>query len=176
MTDARQRWAELFAPHLDAAWRLARWLTGNGAEAEEVVQDSCLRAWRAAGEAPRDGRAWLLAIVRNTALTRLRNTRRREANVVPFEEALREAATAPAAEAVLEGRQREAALRAALAALPLPFREVVVLRDLEGLSYAEIAAVLGLPAGTVMSRLARGRQRLRAALDPAAGEVRDAAP
>ncbi len=173
MTDPRQRWAELFAPHLDAAWRLARWLTGNGAEAEEAVQDACLRAWRAAGEAPRDSRAWLLAIVRNAALSRLRSTRRREANVVPFEEALREAATGPGAEAMLEGRQREAALRAALAALPVAFREVVVLRDLEGLSYAEIADVLGLPTGTVMSRLARGRRRLRAALE--GEELRDAA-
>jgi RNA polymerase sigma-70 factor (ECF subfamily) len=165
-----ERWQRQFRPHLDAAWRLARWLTGNGAEAEEVVQDACLRAWRAQSRvAVEDSRAWLLAIVRNTAWTRLRDARRRTGNIVPLHEAGRDveraAAPGPGPEAALAGAQRADLLHRALAGLPPAFREVVVLRDLEDCSYAEIAAVIGIPVGTVMSRLARGRRRLRAALE-----------
>lgn len=171
---AEQRWRRDFAPHLGTAWRLARWLLGNGAEAEEVLQEACLRAWqdtlRRPGPGPADGRAWLLAILRNAAWTRLRATARREARIIPFEEAAREverAALAGDPEQALAERQRALRLRRAIAALPLPFREAVVLRDLEGLSHAEAAAVLGVPVGTVMSRLARGRRRLREALEGA---------
>ena len=167
------QWTQLFGPHLDAAYRLALWLTASRAEAEDVVQEACLRAWRAATAAPEDPRAWLLAITRNTAWTRLK--RNRAANVVPFEEAARElehlASTLPGGEATAMQREGAQALRQALSALPTVFREVVVLRDIEDLSYREIAMVLELPVGTVMSRLARGRRQLRAALG---GEVLDA--
>jgi RNA polymerase sigma-70 factor, ECF subfamily len=175
---AERRWTRLFAPHLDAAFRLARWLTGSVAEAEDLVQESCLRAWRAAE--PADPRAWLLAIVRNAAWTRLRQARRPlgSAMVLSFEDAVREvdrvASRQPGAEAALAERQRAEALRRALAALPPSFREAIVLRDLEELSYREIADILGLPVGTVMSRIARGRQRLRAALAAVPGEAADA--
>jgi RNA polymerase sigma factor (sigma-70 family) len=175
--DAERRWARLFGPHLDAGYRLAHWLTGSRAEAEEVVQEACLRAWRAARTEPANPRAWLLAIVRNAAWTRLRRAGAGQ-NVVPFEEAAREldrtSAAQSGAEAVVAARQRGAALRRALTALPAPFREVVVLRDVEDLSYREIAAALDLPVGTVMSRLARGRRRLRAALAREDGDARDA--
>lgn len=172
---AEERWQREVGPHLGAAWRLARWLLGSGAEAEDAVQEACLRAWQAGrrGVSPENGRAWLLAILRNVCWTRLRGAARQAGRVVPFEEARREldrAAAGVDAESLLAGRQRAARLRQAVAELPLLFREVVVLRDLEGLSHAETAAVLDLPVGTVMSRLARGRQRLRAALE----EVADA--
>lgn len=160
------RWARLFAPHLDAAFRLAHWLTGSRAEAEDVVQDACLRAWRATQAEPDHPRAWLLTIVRNAAWTR--RGRERAGNVVPLDEAAREldraASPAPGPEAALSARQRGLALRRAVAALPAPLREVLVLRDIEDLPYREIAAVLELPLGTVMSRLSRARQRLRAQL------------
>ena len=168
-----ERWSRLFAPHLDAAWRLARWLTGHAAEAEEVVQEACLRAWRAEQRvAPDDARAWLLAITRNAAWSRVRATRR-HSNVVPFDEVRRELAVPAQAEAQLDQAQRAALLHAAVAALPPIFREVVVLRDIEELSQAETAFVLGLPAGTVMSRLSRARARLRAALSGQGLEARD---
>ncbi|MBR0644789.1 sigma-70 family RNA polymerase sigma factor [Plastoroseomonas hellenica] len=173
---AEGRWTRLFAPHLDAAFRLARWLTGSRAEAEEVVQEACLRAWRATGPEPASPRAWLLAITRNAAWTRLSRTG--AGNVVSLEEAAREldraAAALPGAEALVAARERSAVLRQALAALPAPLREVVVLRDIEDLSYREIAAVLDLPIGTVMSRLARGRRRLRDILAKEAANARDA--
>lgn len=173
---AEGRWTRLFAPHLDAAFRLARWLTGSRAEAEEVVQDACLRAWRSAAVEPAAPRAWLLAIVRNAAWTRLR--RAGAGNVVSLEDAAREleraAAALPGAEAVVAARERGMVLRQALAALPAPLREVVVLRDIEDLSYREIAAVLDLPIGTVMSRLARGRRRLRDRLAKEDADARDA--
>lgn len=171
---AGDRWRRDFAPHLDAAWRLARWLVGSGAEAEDVVQEAFLRAWRAEARrgsgspGPDNPRAWLLAIVRNAAWTRLRVAARSAGRVVPFEDAAREldrAALQGDPEQPLAERQRAAALRRAIAALPAGFREAVVLRDLEGLTYAEAAAVLGVPEGTVMSRLARGRKRLRAAME-----------
>lgn len=174
---ARRRWAREFAPHLGAAFRLARWLLGGVAEAEDVVQEASLRAWQAEVRRPAAARAWLLAITRNAALTRLRARRRSNGKVVPFPENGRElerlAAPDPSADAVLAAEQRRQLLRAALAELPAPFREVVVLRDVEGLSYREIAEVLGLPEGTVMSRLSRGRRALRALLE-GRPEVRDA--
>jgi RNA polymerase sigma factor (sigma-70 family) len=167
------QWTRQFEPHLDAAYRLARWLTGSRTEAEEVVQEACLRTWRASRTDPDDSRAWLLAIVRNAAWTHLR--RARPANVVPFDEAAREldrmAGPLPSAEAAAAEQECGASLRQALARLPAVIREVVVLRDIEDLAYREIAATLDLPVGTVMSRLSRGRRRLRAML---AGEEKDA--
>ena len=147
-------------PHLDAAYNLARWLTRNPAEADDIVQDAMLRAFRAfdgfRGEA---AKPWLLAIVRNCHLNALGRTKRQAAAPLPEQDVIADAAPTP------EGRMMAAddgrRLNAALAALPEEFREVVVLRELEEMSYREIADVTGAPIGTVMSRLARGRALLR---------------
>ena len=145
-----------FLPHLPAAYNLARWLTRDGHDAEDVVQESYLRAFRAFDRfRGGDGRAWFLAIVRNTCLTWLRQNRPAKPTV-PFDEAVH-GVTADAPTPAEGGM----ALRAALENLPPEFREAVVLRELEGLSYKEVAAVTGVPIGTVMSRLSRGRVLLR---------------
>jgi RNA polymerase sigma-70 factor (ECF subfamily) len=170
--DRRRRFELLALPHLDAAYNLARWLAGNTTDAEDVVQDAYLRAFKAfdtlAGE---DIRPWLLAIVRNVAYRWL-SVRKRSANVISIEGALARrddgdarvmelASEQPSAEDVLVGRAEQALVRAALAELPPAFREVIVLRELEGLAYREIASVTETPIGTVMSRLARARDQLR---------------
>ena len=146
-------------PHLDAAYNLARWLTRNDHDAEDVVQEAYLRAYRSSGGfRGGDGRAWLLAIVRNTCLTWLDRNRPPKPTVL-FDEARHGPADAPA------GTPPDGdALRAALDELPPEYREAVVLRELEGLSYKEVAAVTGVPIGTVMSRLSRGRGLLRQTL------------
>jgi RNA polymerase sigma-70 factor (ECF subfamily) len=163
---ARKRFTEIVLPHLDEAYGLARWLTGNGSDAEDVVQDACIRALAALDTATieRPG-AWVLAIVRNTAFTWM--VKNRPKNVLVTDDAqLLETAAAngPAAsldpEEALIAAADEAALEAAIQALPHLFREVVVMRDMNGLSYREIAAATGAPIGTVMSRLARGRAAL----------------
>jgi RNA polymerase sigma-70 factor (ECF subfamily) len=156
-------------PHLDAAFNYARWLTRDVAAAEDLVQDACVRAVRFFGSAPHDNpRAWLFAIVRNTWFSRASG----HANQIrPV--ALERSGVEPPAEALdpeeqMLQRQDVERVRAALEQLPPDFREVLVLRELEGLSYKEIAAVLRVPIGTVMSRLARARERLMAVLKPAA--------
>jgi len=167
---------EIIPPHLDAAFNYARWLTGNDADAEDVVQDACVRALRFFG-ARRDGdaRAWLFTIVRNAWYSRVqRRGRARDATALDdaFVDPL-DAALDP--EALLLQQQSVACVRTALEQLPSEFREVIVLREIEGLSYKEIAAVMQVPIGTVMSRLARGRDRLATALKAApalAGQVR----
>jgi RNA polymerase sigma-70 factor (ECF subfamily) len=148
-----------FLPHLPAAYNLARWLTRDGHDAEDVVQEAYLRAFRSfGGFRGGDGRSWFLAIVRNTCLTWLQRNRP-PAATVPFDEAVHGVpADTPAPPSGGE------ALRAALQELPPEFREAVVLRELEGLSYKEVAAVMGVPIGTVMSRLSRGRGLLRQAM------------
>jgi RNA polymerase sigma-70 factor (ECF subfamily) len=168
----RERAAELFrqivAPHLGDAFTLARWLAGNASDAEDIVQDAAIRAlkaiatWR--GGSPR---AWLLAIVRNTAFTALAKKRSSALVMVGDLADIDDATTQtidttpqPTPETELIRRADTAAVRRAIAGLPLPMREVVVLRDVNGMSYKEIAEVLSLPVGTVMSRLARGRQQL----------------
>ena len=157
--DRRAAFEATFLPHLAAAYNLARWLTRDGADAEDVVQESYLRAFRAFGRfRGGDGRAWFLAIVRNTGISWLRRNRPRKLSV-PFDEA-RHGSTEEAPEPAGDG----AALRAAIEGLPPEFREAVVLRELEGLSYKEISAVAGVPIGTIMSRLSRGRGLLRQAL------------
>lgn len=165
------RFAAVVLPHLDDAFTLARWITGNPADAEDVVQEACLRAFRAIGSfSGGSARAWVLTIVRNTAYTWLRKNRPTALVVVEDLEAVENAQTTPGnpdvetPETVLIAEADAARLAAAVAALPSPFRETVVLRDLQGLDYREIAAVTGVPIGTVMSRLARGRSRLIAML------------
>ena len=149
-------------PHLDAAYNLARWLTRDEHDAEDVVQEAYLRAFRFfGGFHGGDGRSWLLAVVRNTCFTWMKRNRP-TAPTASFDENTHGAADASfnPETLFLQGAAREM-LHEALGELPLDFREVVVLRELEGLSYKEIAAVTQAPLGTVMSRLARGRGMLR---------------
>lgn len=163
-----RRFERLFRPHMRAAYNLARHLTGDAAAAQDVVQESYLRAFRFlhrfTGE---HERAWLLAIVRNQAYSHLAATARR-GEPVSIGDEMPEDAPALSHEATPErlalARESRDIVREAVAALPLEYREVVVLRDLEDMSYKEIATIAGIPIGTVMSRLARGRDRLRAEL------------
>jgi RNA polymerase sigma-70 factor (ECF subfamily) len=153
-------------PHLDDAYSLARWVTGNRADAEDVVQEACLRALRGIGGfSGRNGRAWVLTIVRNAAYDWLRKNRSPGVVQVDDLEAvermhLAEDATATGnnPEAALIARADEAKLEAAIASLPTIFRDTLVLRDVQGLDYREIATITDVPIGTVMSRLARARR------------------
>jgi RNA polymerase sigma factor (sigma-70 family) len=165
--DDQARFARLVLPHLGDAYSLARWITGSRADAEDVVQDACLRAFRAIGGAvDESARPWVLTIVRNTAYTWLRKNRPSAVLVVEDLEAVENAQAMPGApdnetpETSLIAKTDAAALEAAIAAVPMPYRETMILRDVQGLSYREIAEVAGVPIGTVMSRLARGRSRV----------------
>jgi RNA polymerase sigma factor (sigma-70 family) len=151
--------------HLDAAYNLARWLTHNEHDAEDIVQDSYLRAIRHfGGFQGGEGKAWLLAIVRNRCYDSMRQKVIHE-RTTPFDEQLHNVSqTTLDPEASLLQKERAALLRQALAELPLELREVLVLRELEQLSYAEIAAIAKIPIGTVMSRLSRARTRLQQVL------------
>ncbi len=162
---------EVVLPHLDSAYRLARGLTGNAADADDVVQDACLRAFRGlSGYSGGNARAWLLTITRNAAFTFMARNRPRALVMSGDEEAERamERAADPGAgpEAGLIAQADSEAVERALASLPPPFREIVVLREYNDLSYREIAAMTGAPIGTVMSRLARARALLLLALAP----------
>jgi RNA polymerase sigma factor (sigma-70 family) len=155
-------------PHLGDAYSLARWITGSRADAEDVVQDACLRAFRGIGNFSNgNARAWVLTIVRNTAYTWLRKNRPSAVLVV---EDLEEIETAQVnrdretPETALIAKADAHDLQTAMAALQTPYREALILRDVQGLSYREIAEVTGVPTGTVMSRLARARRRLIAIL------------
>jgi len=153
--------AAVVLPHLDAAYTLARYLTRNDADAQDVVQDAALRALKYfggfRGTTASDGRAWFLAIVRNTAHT-WRHQQHGGVGVTEFNEELHSDHVAPTDPVAAVD------LRKAVDALPLEFREVIVLRELQGLSYKEISDVTGVPVGTVMSRLSRARKRLQEAL------------
>lgn len=156
---------ETVLPHLDAAFNYARWLTKSQTEAEDVVQDACLRAMRYFSSLrDDDARSWLFAIVRNTWYSRA--SRRSNLIAVNPEDGLKrdrpDQALDP--EERLLQQHTVALVRAALEELPVDFREVIVLREIEGLAYKEIAAVVRVPIGTVMSRLARARERLAAVL------------
>ena len=152
-------------PHLDPAYNLARWLTRNGHDAEDLVQESVMRAFQAfQGFRGTDGRTWLLAIVRNVCYTWLRRNRQHEL-LTEFDEevhTLEGDALNPEVLTLREGDN--ARVQQALEELPAEFREVLVLREIEGLSYKEISTVVDIPVGTVMSRLARARGRLRRGL------------
>jgi RNA polymerase sigma-70 factor (ECF subfamily) len=162
---------ETVLPHLDAAYNLARWLTRNDQDAQDVVQEASLRAlkyWK--GFSERDCRAWLLAIVRNTYYSWLR-----ERSAQPFLSEDGEIDEvddgAPTPEHMLLQNATREILNAALEDLPIEFREAIVLREMEGLSYKEIADIAGVPIGTVMSRLARARKRLQIYLTNAAART-----
>jgi RNA polymerase sigma factor (sigma-70 family) len=169
--DDNARFANVVMPHIDDAHRLAHWLTGNSTDAEDVVQDASLRAFRAIrGYAGGSARAWLLSIVRNTAYSWLRKNRPTAVVTVDDLEAVELVQANPSdpdvdtPETTLFARIDAEQLRAAIAALPAPFRETLVLRDIEGLDYREIAQTTEVPIGTVMSRLARARRRLTTTL------------
>jgi len=168
--DDQARFASVVLPHLADAYALARWLTGDRADAEDVVQEACLRAFRGIGGfAGVNARAWVLTIVRHAAYTWL--GKNRSASLVMVDDleaveqkqsgagaAFEQAPQTPEAELIAKADARR--LEAAIAELPVPFRETLVLRDVQGLDYREIAEVTKVPIGTVMSRLARARRRL----------------
>ncbi len=159
--DKFDRFEDAILPHLDAAYNLARWLMRDDHEAQDAVQDAYLRALRFfSGFRGGDGRVWLLSIVRNTCFSRIRSGRARKGDSEFDEQMHATDDSAANPETLLLRSQDEASLRRALESLPKEFREVIVMRELEGLSYKEIADVAELPIGTVMSRLARARKRL----------------
>jgi RNA polymerase sigma factor (sigma-70 family) len=170
---ARHRFERLVLPHLPAAYALARTLTGNRADAEDVVQDACLRALSAIGGlAVANPRAWMLTIVHNTAYSWL--GKNRPATIVAVDDLELAEQTSPhggdrhTPELAVIAKSEAAHLEAAIAALPTAFREALVLRDIEGMNYKEIAEITGVPIGTVMSRLTRARSRLMILLGRAA--------
>jgi RNA polymerase sigma-70 factor (ECF subfamily) len=163
----RARFTRLVLLHLGDAYSLARWITGKGADAEDVVQDACLRAFRAIGSVKdKSARSWLLTIVRNTAHTWLRKNRPavelavEDLEVVQSVQAPPGAPDAETPEAALIAKLDATQLAAAIAVLPTHQRETIILRDLHGLSYLEISEVTKVPIATVMSRLARARRAL----------------
>jgi RNA polymerase sigma factor (sigma-70 family) len=166
--DKFSRFDRAILPHLDAAYNLARWLTRDENEAADAVQDACLRALRFIGSfRGGDGRSWLLAIVRNTCYSRLKRSAGR-ANETEFDDEIQSPGNETANPEVLLNRGRDTEmLRHALEELPEEFREVIVMRELQGMGYKEIAEVAGVPIGTVMSRLARARQHLQRLLSAA---------
>ncbi len=165
MASTERRFAEVVLPHLDDAYGLARWLTGNRSDAEDVVQDACMRALAALDLGPVERpRAWVLSIVRNTAFTWLAKNRPKTVLLTDDAAFIETAAArepgAPNPEEALIAAADQSALESAIEALPHVFREVIVMRDINGLSYREIAAATGAPVGTVMSRLSRARALL----------------
>ena len=174
--EQKARFQAVVLPHLDDAVNLASWLAGNRADAEDIVQEAVLRAFkyfdRFSGER---ARPWLLAIVRNTCSSWMAKNRPRHLTLVGDAqgEAEMEAGlhdeTVPSPETQSEHRELGRQIDRAVAALPKDFREVILLREVEELSYKEIAAVIEVPIGTVMSRLARARKLLQAQLKEAVG-------
>ncbi|HYV06155.1 MAG TPA: sigma-70 family RNA polymerase sigma factor [Blastocatellia bacterium] len=167
--DKLVRFEQTVVPHLDAAYNLSRWLTRNDTDAQDVVQESYLRAFKFFGSYHGgDSRAWLLTIVRNTCYTWLQQNRARELTT-EFDEEVHSTESPNPETLLIEGANKQL-LKHALDELPVSYREVVILRELEGLSYKEIADITDVPVGTVMSRLARARKRLQAVL---AGRVKE---
>jgi RNA polymerase sigma-70 factor (ECF subfamily) len=162
---------ETMLPHMDAAHNLARWLLRNEQDAQDVVQEAYLRAFKSfAGFHGSNGRAWLLTIVRNTSYTLLKKNRAVDLTTT-FDEEIHTAghgAVSPAT--ILEQSEDAGLIKEAMDELPAEFREILVLRHLEGLSYKEIADIAQIPPGTVMSRLARARAKLRECLGTQIGK------
>jgi RNA polymerase sigma factor (sigma-70 family) len=162
MGEERREFEEIFLPHLDAAYNLARWIIQNDQDAQDIVQEAFIRAFKGFhGFRGGNGRAWLLTIVRNTAYTWMNKhtpdqklvpyVEERHANIISIDQSTNES--------VIEKRRQY--LGEALERLPPEFREVIILYEMEGLSYKELAIALGVPVGTVMSRLSRARRRLQ---------------
>jgi len=152
---------EVMLPHLNAAHNLARWLTHNEHDAQDVVQEAYLRAFRFFDSyRGGDGKSWLLEIVRNTCFTFLRRDKRNATSVVFDEAAHTPRVNSQNAEAAMIEANTRTMLQDCIQVLPDAFREVLVMRELEEMSYRQIADVAGVPAGTVMSRLSRARKRL----------------
>jgi RNA polymerase sigma factor (sigma-70 family) len=164
------RFEEAVLPYLDAAHNLARWLVRDSTDAQDVVQQAYLRAWKGfAGFYGGDARPWILTIVRNTCYTWLRNHSRWDLTVEFDEGVHTQESSAPNPERLFVQNANRGILEQALHELPAEFRESIVLRELEGLSYKEISEIAGVPVGTVMSRLARARARLRDCIVAATG-------
>ena len=167
MDDRRRRFELLVLPHLDAAYRFARWLSRSPSDADDVVQEAVLRAFRGF-DALRgsDVKAWLLTIVRNCHLTAVRQQQRRAFVPLPEEHDADDGhaliATTPDPESTSMRRDEQRTLDRLMSELPEEHREVLVLREIEEMDYREIAAVTNVPIGTVMSRLARARTALKA--------------
>ena len=154
--------------HVGAAYNLARWLTHDDDDAQDVVQEACLRAFRYFDSFHGgDSRTWLLTIVRHTCYSWLRKNRSQE--LVSFDEELHDVESTDTPEELLLASIDQQLLRTALEELPVEFREVLILRELEDLSYKEIAHIAGVPIGTVMSRLSRARKQLQQRLTRPAG-------
>jgi RNA polymerase sigma-70 factor (ECF subfamily) len=169
--NAKARFARLVLPHLAAAYALARSLTRNPSDAEDVVQEACLRAYRALDNTPvANARAWVLTIVHNTAYTWMRKNRPPSIVTADDLEAVEQRqpvsleSVSATPEASIIAKTDGARLEAMMQELPPQFREVLMLREVEGYSYREIAEVTGVPIGTVMSRLKRARDQLIAAI------------
>ena len=163
------RFEMLVLPHLDAAFNLARWLLRSGADAEDAAQEAILRSYRFFhGFHGGDARAWLLQIVRNTCYTWL-DKNRRVKDMTEFDEELHGPPSATPEALAIAGDNHER-LTHALESLPPRYREVIVLRELEGCSYKEIASITSIPMGTVMSTLSRARRQLQLALGHPARE------
>jgi RNA polymerase sigma factor (sigma-70 family) len=169
-SDERGRFEQTTLPHLDAAYNLARWLTQDEHAAEDVVQEAYLRAARYfASFRGGDGRPWLLGVVRRASLDWI--SKRRNQPAVAFNENLHDQGdNALNPEHLALRNSDQTSVRQAVADLPLQLREVIVLRELEGLSYQQIAGLIEAPIGTVMSRLSRGRQQLQGRLASNFGE------
>ena len=171
----RRRFESLALPHVDAAYNLARWLTRNDQDAQDVVQVALMRALRYMARFHGDNaRAWLLQIVRHACFSWLKENRPAERTYVDDADDSMLEIAAPAADeppAVAQRKADRLEINRAIAALPIPFREVLVLREFEDLSYNDIARIAEIPLGTVMSRLARARGLMRQALMPSGRPV-----
>jgi RNA polymerase sigma-70 factor (ECF subfamily) len=163
--DERERlqlYEQRVLPHLDAAYNLARWLSGNDHDAQDVVQEACLRAFKFFGSfRGENARAWLLTIVRNSFYSWRQKNRPSEMAGELGDEALAVEDNSANAETIHSRLADAEAVQRAIAELPVEFREIIVLREMEGFSYKEIAALSDVPIGTVMSRIARARKQLQ---------------
>jgi RNA polymerase sigma-70 factor (ECF subfamily) len=177
MRDSRARFEAQVLPHLDAAYRYARWLCGSPSDADDVVQEAVLRAFRGFEGLRGEAKPWLLTIIRNCHATALTQRQRRGFVPLPEEHDSEEGgamiASEPGPEAIAIAADQGRSLEQLLSSLPEQQREVLVLREIEDMDYRQIAAVTNVPIGTVMSRLARARASLKARWDSLTGAAHD---